>query len=82
MPAVEIEVKPGVHFLVVFNDNTRIETIEKFIFNAGYRPENFGEEDPSTLEFNPFYQIDLKVYYFIEILFYKHKIRVSVDLVS
>lgn len=48
LPGIEFEVRNGIHLLIIFNNNTRIEDIEEFLFNGGIRPQNFGEEEPST----------------------------------
>ena len=49
MPGIEIEVKPGIHVLVIFNNSTRTEVIEKFLFHAGYGSDSFGVEEPPRL---------------------------------
>lgn len=48
LPGIEFEVRNGIHLLIIFNSNTNIEDIEEFLFNGGIRPQNFGEEEPST----------------------------------
>ena len=46
LPGVELEVKPGIHILLIFDSNTDLGLIENIILNAGYDKECFGEELP------------------------------------
>jgi len=50
LPGVELEVRYGIHTLVIFNNTTHIDAIYKFICDAGYKPADFGKEVPSTLQ--------------------------------
>ena len=50
LPGVEFEVRYGIHTLVIFNNATHIDDIYKFICDGGYKPADFGEEVPSTLQ--------------------------------
>jgi len=49
LPGIEFEVRNGIHLLIIFSSDTRIEIIDKFVMDGGYGPQNFGEEEPSTL---------------------------------
>ncbi len=49
LPGIEFEVNNGIHLLVVFNDNTPENHLIKFLTDGGYRPDNFGVEEPSVL---------------------------------
>ena len=49
LPGIEFEVSNCIHLLVIFNENTIVEQIEKFLLDGGYSPENFGLERPATL---------------------------------
>lgn len=49
LPGVEFEVSNGIHLLVIFNNTTQVETVEKFLKDSGYPPENFGKENTSAL---------------------------------
>jgi hypothetical protein len=50
LPGVEFEVRTGIHVLVIFNNTTQIDVIYKLICDGGYKPADFGEEAPSTLQ--------------------------------
>jgi hypothetical protein len=47
LPGVEFEVSNGIHLLVVFNETTEIDRIEKFLRDGGYNEETFGKEEPN-----------------------------------
>lgn len=49
LPGIEFEVSNGVHLLTIFNNNTPISDIEKFLYEGGYGSENQGSENPSEL---------------------------------
>lgn len=49
LPGVEFEAKPGVHLLVIFDEKTSTDDIQKFIEDGGYDKKSFGEEDPRGL---------------------------------
>jgi hypothetical protein len=49
LAGIEFEVRNGIHLLIIFGIDTPVEVIDKFIIDGGYRPQNFGEENPSTL---------------------------------
>jgi hypothetical protein len=49
LPGIEFEVNNGIHLLVVFNDNTPHDHLINFLTDGGYRPDNFGAEEPSVL---------------------------------
>lgn len=46
LPGIEFEVSNGIHLLVIFNDNTPVDQISRFLADGGYRPDNFGAEVP------------------------------------
>jgi hypothetical protein len=48
LPGIEFEVNNGIHLLVIFNDNTPVDHISRFLADGGYRPDNFGVESPSV----------------------------------
>ncbi len=45
LPGVEVEVKPGLHLLVIFQENTNLDVIDKFLADGGYTKDTSGEED-------------------------------------
>lgn len=45
LPGVEFEVNNGIHLLVIFNPNTSINDIEKFLNEGGYNEDSFGKEN-------------------------------------
>jgi PHP family Zn ribbon phosphoesterase len=49
LPGIEFETRPGIHLLVIFSSDTRIEIIDKFLMDGGYGPQNCGEEEPRIL---------------------------------
>lgn len=48
LPGIEFEVNDGIHLLVIFNQNTTVQQIDKFLSDGGYSPNDFGLETPST----------------------------------
>jgi hypothetical protein len=50
LPGVELEVRYGIHILVIFNNTTPIDVIHKFICDAGYEPADFGKTVSSALQ--------------------------------
>ena len=49
LPGIEFEVRTNVHMLIVFNPNTPVNTIERFLYEGGYNEISFGKENPPTL---------------------------------
>lgn len=47
LPGVEIEVRPGIHMLVIFNNKIGVEQIELFLYEGGYGGDIQGVEDPA-----------------------------------
>jgi histidinol phosphatase-like PHP family hydrolase len=47
LPGVELDVKPNIHLLVLFDPRKEIEMIEEFLDNAGFPNEKRGEETVS-----------------------------------
>lgn len=47
LPGIEFEVKNNVHMLIIFNPNTPIERLYKFLYDSGYR--DFGKESPTVV---------------------------------
>ena len=50
LPGVEMEVRYGIHILIIFNDTTAIDAIHRFIRDAGYNEADLGKKDTSTLQ--------------------------------
>jgi hypothetical protein len=48
LPGLEFETNDGIHLLIIFNDSVQINTIERFLSEGGYKPEDFGHDNPST----------------------------------
>lgn len=46
LPGIEFEVDNGIHLLVIFNDNTPLDQISRFLTDGGYQRDNFGLEIP------------------------------------
>lgn len=44
LPGVELELKPGIHMLVIFDPNTSINDIKDYIKSVGYTIEEQGQE--------------------------------------
>ncbi len=49
LPGVEFEAKPGIHLLFIFDPNTKLEIIEKFLVESGYSEDLQGNEEISSL---------------------------------
>jgi hypothetical protein len=49
LPGVEIEVRDGVHFLVIFSQQTPLENIIKLLSDCGYKKDAYGFPDPPIL---------------------------------
>lgn len=49
LPGVEFETKNNIHLLVIFNPNTPLNNIERFLYEGGYDDASFGKENPPTL---------------------------------
>lgn len=48
LPGIEIEVNPGIHILVIFNNEIDVDQIDKFLFEGGYSSKDMqGMEDPT-----------------------------------
>ncbi len=47
LPGIEIEVRPGIHILVIFNAEIDVDQIDKFLFEGGYSKDIQGMEDPT-----------------------------------
>lgn len=50
LPGVELEVNPGIHLLVVFNDETEINDIEHLLFNIGYGEDCIGHDKMGNIQ--------------------------------
>ena len=48
LPGLEFETNDGIHILVIFNNTVQTNVIERFLADGGYKPEDFGHENPST----------------------------------
>jgi PHP family Zn ribbon phosphoesterase len=49
LPGLELEVRTGIHVLIIFNLTTEVTTVDKFLLDGGYSIESFGKEEPSTI---------------------------------
>jgi histidinol phosphatase-like PHP family hydrolase len=49
LPGVEFEVNNGIHMLIIFNQKTGVDQIERFIIDGGYSQKDFGLEMAGTL---------------------------------
>lgn len=49
IPGIELDVKPGIHLLLLFDPNTRIEKLEEFLEINGYDQEMQGFDNPSNI---------------------------------
>lgn len=49
LPGIEFEVRNNVHMLIIFNPDTPLNTIERFLYEGGYDEISFGKENPLTL---------------------------------
>ena len=49
LPGIEFEVRNNVHMLIIFNPDTPLNTIERFLYEGGYDEISFGEENPLAL---------------------------------
>jgi hypothetical protein len=49
LPGIEFEVNNGIHLLIVFDEKTQIDQIEKFLLEGGYDENTFGREKTTRL---------------------------------
>lgn len=49
LPGIEFEVRNNVHMLIIFNPDTPVNTIERFLYEGGYNEISFGKEEPLAL---------------------------------
>lgn len=49
LPGVEFTARPGIHILLIFNTSLSLQSIEQFLADAGYKPENLGKTEPPIL---------------------------------
>ncbi len=47
LPGVELDAKPGVHYLIIFDPQKPLEEIEKFLDRGGYTKDIRGQKDAS-----------------------------------
>ena len=49
LPGIEFTARPGVHILIIFNPSVSLQSIQQFLSDGGYNPEDLGNKEPPTL---------------------------------